>query len=104
MSHTLSHVQYNLQSGEVFETVDDATFSFGNKGAMTMLTSPTSINSLPAETINLRAKSYNSVPKSEMKERYKVDEAKFPDVLHCFKLTQHDEAFCVPYDVIGLIS
>lgn len=104
MKHTLSHIQYKVGSDKVFETIEDSTFSFDKAGAMVVLTSPTSINDLPAKTINLRIKSYELVPESEMKERYKVDEAQFPDVLYCFKLTEHNEAFCVPYDITPLIS
>lgn len=104
MKHTLSHVRYDLKSGGVFETVDDSTFDFNKKGDMLVLSSPTSINDLPAKIISLRAKSYDTVLEQEIKERSKVDEAVFPDVLHCFKLEQYNEAFCIPFDVTVLVS
>lgn len=104
MKHTLSHIRYDLKSGELFETIDDSTFDFNKKGDMLVLSSPTSINDLPAKTIAVRVESYDIVPEQEMKERHKVDEAVFPDVLHCFKLEQYNEAFCIPYDVLVLVS
>lgn len=104
MRHTLSHIQYDLATGEVFETIEDSTFNFDKKGAMAVLTSPTSVNDIPAKIIYVRANTYDLVPEIEMRDRHKVDEATFPDVLHCFKLKEHNEAFCVPYDLAPLIS
>ena len=104
MKHTLSHVRYRLKTGEIFETVDDATFDIGKLGDMVVLTSPASINGLPAKPINIGIESYEVVPELEMRERRKIDNPLFPDVLYCFKLIQHDEAFCVPYDITELIS
>lgn len=104
MNHTLSKIDYELSTGEMFSTVDSANFNYDNKDSVGMLGSKQSINDLPVNIIQLHHKTFKLIPESEINERFKPDVKDYSDVLHCFKLTNHNEAFCVPYELTPSIS
>lgn len=104
MSYIINEFEYELETGERYLVVDNSGFSFNKEGAKEILKETTTVNELPAETKRFQFKTFATITDSAMQKRFEAEDFDFSDLLHCFKLTQHDEAFCVPYEFMTSIS
>lgn len=104
MSYAISQLNFKLSTGDRYRTVNDATFTFDKNGSMKNLKETISVNGKPAKVVNLHHRTFKEISDKEIEKRYEREIFDFSDVLHCYKYSKRNSAFCVPYEFISSIS
>ncbi|MBH0006701.1 hypothetical protein [Psychrobacter sp. SWN149] len=104
MSYAISQLNFKLSNGNIYRTVDDATFDFNTSGKIQNLKETISLNGKTAKVVRLHHKTFKKISDKDIESRYESIKPDFSDVLQCFKYVKQDAAFCVSYEFISRIS